>query len=156
WLGFNLYVGDLRGQVFVNVDLPKSAMQLIHLAVHETYPGHQAERALKEHVLVRDRGRLEETLVLVPTPQSVITEGIAELAVPMLLDSEGAAAVAAVVHEAGIGFDLPHALAVERAAQPCRWAEVNAALMLYEHGASDTEAHAYLQRWGLLSEDLAD
>jgi hypothetical protein len=156
WLGFNQYLGDLRGQVFVNVDLPKSALELLHLTVHETYPGHQAERALKEHLLVRGAGRLEETLVLVPTPQSVLTEGIAELAVPMLLDSDGGAVLAAVVRDAGIAFDLAHARAVERAAQPCRWAEVNAALMLHEHGAGEAEVHGYLQRWGLLSAELSD
>jgi len=156
WLGFQQYLGNLHGQIFINASLPKSAMELLHLAIHETYPGHQAERSLKEHLLIRGRGLLEETLVLVPTPQSVVTEGIAELAVPLLLDSAGGAALAAVVQDAGIEFDLAHARAVEEAAQPCRWAEVNAALMLHEAGAEEAEVHAYLQRWGLLSAQLAD
>ena len=86
------------------------------LAIHETYPGHHAERCSKEHLLVRGRGLLEETLVLVPTPQSLVSEGIAELAPSVLLEGEGGAALAAVVHDAGIEFDLAHALAVERAA----------------------------------------
>jgi hypothetical protein len=44
---------------------------------------------------------------------------------------------------------------VERASQPCRWAEVNAALMLHDAGASEAEVQAYLQRWGLMSPALA-
>jgi hypothetical protein len=127
-----------------------SALELLVLSAHETYPGHHTERCSKEHVLVRSRGLLEETLVLTPTPQSLITEGIAVLAPYMLLEGDGAAALAAVVHDSGIELDLDHALAVKRALDPCRWAEVNAALMLYEDGASDDEAHAYLERWGLM------
>jgi len=78
-------------------------------------------------------------LVLVPAPQSLVAEGIAELAPTVLLDGDGGSAVAAVVHDAGIGLDLEQALAVERALGPCRWAELNAALMLHEAGASDAK-----------------
>ena len=155
WLAFCEYLGDLRSTISVNVDLPQSALELLRLAMHETYPGHHAERSLKEHVLVRGQGLLEETLVLVPTPQSLLTEGIAELAPSMLLEGDGAAALAAVVHDAGIEFDLAHALAVERALEPCVWADVNAALMLHEDGASEAETRAYLERWGLRNPKLA-
>jgi hypothetical protein len=149
------YLGDLHSRIALNVDLPMSALELLVLAAHETYPGHHTERCSKEHVLVRSRGLLEETLVLTPTPQSLITEGIAVLAPYMLLEGDGAAALAAVVHDSGIELDLDHALAVKRALDPCRWAEVNAALMLYEDGASEDEAHAYLERWGLIGPQWA-
>jgi hypothetical protein len=143
------YLGDLRSRIALNVDLPMSALELLILAIHETYPGHHTERACKEHLLVRGRGLLEETLVLSPTPQTIVTEGIAVLAPLMVLGSDGGAALAAVLHDAGIKLDLAHGLAVRRAHEPCRWAEVNAALMLHEGGASETEAHAYLERWSL-------
>jgi hypothetical protein len=156
WMAFCGYLGDFRSRIAVNVDLPQSALELLRLAIHETYPGHHAERCNKEHVLVRDRGLIEETVVLVPTPQSLVSEGIAELAPEMVLDGEGGAALAAVTRDAGIKFDLAHARAVERALEPCAWAEVNAALMLHEDGASETETHAYLKRWGLLTSQLAD
>ena len=74
WMAYNFYLGDLRGRVAVNTSLPMSAIELLHLAIHETYPGHQAERAAKEQLLVRGRGMIEETLVLSPTPQSLISE----------------------------------------------------------------------------------
>jgi hypothetical protein len=155
WMAFCGYLGDFRSRIAVNVDLPQSALELLRLAIHETYPGHHAERCKKEHVLVRGRGLIEETVVLLPTPQSLVSEGIAELAPEVVLDGESGATLAAVMRDAGIKFDLAHARAVERALEPCAWAEVNAALMLHD-GASETETHAYLKRWGLMTSQLAD
>jgi hypothetical protein len=149
------YLGALRSRIVVNVDLPMSAIELLILTLHETYPGHHTERFSKEHLLVRGRGLLEETLVLVPTPQTLVTEGIAGLAPEMLLEGDGGAALAAVMHEAGIELDLAHALAIRRAHEPCTWAEVNAALMLHDDGASEAEVHAYLERWGLMTAEWA-
>jgi hypothetical protein len=155
WLAFSEYLGGLRSRVAVNVDLSMSAVELLHLTSHETYPGHHAERCAKDHLLVRGRGLLEETLVLVPTPQSLVSEGIAELAPTVLLEGDGGGGFAAVLQDAGIELDLAHALAVERALEPCRWAEVNAALLLYEAGSSEAETHAYLEQWGLMTPELA-
>ncbi len=154
WLAFCFYQGDLRSQISVNVTLPMSAIELLILTLHETYPGHHAERCCKEHLLVRERGLLEETVVLVPTPQSLVAEGIAQLAPELLLGGAGGAALAAVVRAAGVEFDLAHALAVRQALEPCRWAEVNAALMLHR-GADEAEVRAYLERWGLMTPELA-
>ncbi len=64
WLAFCEYLGDLRSRISVNVDLPVSALELLVLSMHETYPGHHAERCSKEHLLVHGRGLLEETLVI--------------------------------------------------------------------------------------------
>jgi hypothetical protein len=155
WMAFCAYEGGLHSRIEINVDLPLSAMELLVLALHETYPGHHAERAVKEHELVRGRGLLEETLVLVPTPQSLVSEGIAKLAPALLLEGEGGAALAGVIGAAGIDFDLDRSLAVRRALEPCRWAEVNAALMLHEDGAGEAEVRAYLERWGLMTPQLA-
>jgi hypothetical protein len=156
WLAFCSYLGDLRSRILVNVDLPMSAIELLILAAHETYPGHHTERCSKDHALVHSRGLLEETLVLVPTPQSLVAEGIATIAPEMLLDGDGGPALSAIIHDAGIDFDLSHARAVERALEPCRWAELNTALMLHERGAGESDAHAYLMRWALLTSQLAD
>jgi hypothetical protein len=155
WWASCVYLGALRSRVAVNVDLPISAIELLVLAIHETYPGHHAERASKEHLLVRGRGLLEETLVLVPTPQSLVSEGIAKLAPSVLLEGDEGAVLAGVTHDAGIELDLAHALAVERAREPLEWAEVNAALMLHDVGASHAETQAYLKRWALMTPQWA-
>jgi hypothetical protein len=149
------YLGDLRSRITVNVDLPMSAVELLVLAIHETYPGHHAERCCKEHLLARGRGLLQETLVLAPTPQALVAEGIAKLAPSMLLEGDGGPALAAVMHDSGVEIDLAHGLAVSRAHEPCEWAWANAALMLHEDGASESDARAYLERWGLETPEWA-
>jgi hypothetical protein len=155
WLAFCEYLGDLRSRIAVNVDLPMSAIELLHLAIHETYPGHHVERCCKEQLLVRGRGLVEETIVLVPAPQSLVAEGIAELAVSLLLEGEAGAGLAAVADDAGVAFDFAHALAVERAGEPLGWAQVNAALLLHDADATEDDAREYLERWGLMTPELA-
>jgi hypothetical protein len=156
WLAFCEYLGDFRSRISVNVDLPMSASELLGTAIHETYPGHHTERCCKEQILVRRLGLLEETLVLVPTPQAVVAEGIATLAPWLLLEGDGGAALAEVVRrEAGVDLDLGHAVAVERALEPCRWANLNAALQLHDAEADEADVQAYLERWGLLTPERA-
>jgi hypothetical protein len=155
WLAFCYYLGGLRSRIAVNVDLPISALELLGLAIHETYAGHHAERCVKEQLLVRERGLLEETIVVVPAPQSLVAEGIAELAVKLLLEGEGGAALAAVTQEAGVELDLGRALAIEQARRPLEWAHVNAAMLLHEDGASEAETREYMERWGLLAPQLS-
>jgi hypothetical protein len=151
WMAFCGYHGNLHSRIEVNVDLPQSALELLVLAMHETYPGHHAERCCKEHFLVRGRRQLEETIVLIPTPQSLVMEGIAGLAPLMVLEGDGAAALADVLGRAGIEHDLEHDLAVRRAHEPCEWAEVNAALLLHDEGASEDDVRAYLERWAMMT-----
>jgi len=155
WLAFCEYQGGLRSEISVNADLPISAFELLHVTCHETYPGHHAERVCKDDRLVRGQGKLEETLVMVPTPQSLVSEGIAELGSELLLSSGGAGRLTAVLADAGIELDLPHAVAVWQAREPCGWAEVNASLMLHEDGGDRDEAQTYLERWCLMTPDFA-
>ncbi len=151
WSGFHHYQGDLRGRMQVNVSSPRPVMELLHLTMHETYPGHQAERALKDQLLVRQAGRLEESIVLGPTPQSLVSEGIAEAGPGLVLESPVGAAIAAAC-----GFDLAEMLAVQQVAETLRWAEVNAAMLRHDRGADADEVSAYLCRWELLSGELAE
>ena len=151
WLGYCRYRGDFRSDISVNVDLPHSAYELIQLGLHETYPGHHTERCLKEQLLVRERGLLEETIVLLPTAQSLIAEGIAMLAPELVLEDEGAAAVAAV----GVELDLEQARAVARAREALEGVFVNAALLLYEAGDDADAVRGYVERWALATPERA-
>jgi hypothetical protein len=156
WMAFCEYQGALQSEISVNLDLPLSALNLLVVAMHETYPGHHTEACCKEDLLVRRRGMLEETISLVPTPQSLVAEGIATLAPGLLLEGNDGPALAAITRSADVELDLAHALAVEEARRPLRWAEVNAALMLHEDGATEADVHSYLVRWGLLTPQLAN
>ena len=86
WWAFNYYEGGLRSRVVVNVDVLTTTDDLVELAAHEVYPGHHTERSVKEQRLIRDRGLLEESIQLVPTPQSLVGEGIAETGPGLVLD----------------------------------------------------------------------
>ena len=101
--------------------------------------------------LVHELGLLEETIVLLPTAQSLISEGIAMLAPELLLTDSGAAAVTA----AGVEFDLAEALDVHRARMPLTRVPLNAALLLYEGGATTAAVQAYAERWALATPERA-
>jgi hypothetical protein len=156
WLGYHEYLGDLRGRISVCVDLPRSAVSLLHLAVHESYAGHQAERCHKEESLVRGRGLLEETIVLVTAPQSLVSEGLAEVAPELLLDGHAGPAFEAILRDHGVDIDLEHHRAIERAAEPLGRLGVDAALMLHEEGVPDAEVSAYLRDRALIGLDAAE
>ncbi|WP_018348451.1 hypothetical protein [Longispora albida] len=155
WNGYNTYLGGLRGKVEINTGVPMTAYHLLHLVLHETYPGHQAEFACKEVALVRGRGLLEETIALAQAPRSLVSEGIGEIAPEMLLHGEAGAALAGIVTSAGVPFDLGWSLAGTDASDALGWVSVNAALMLHERDASEAEVAAYLQRWGMATPESA-
>jgi hypothetical protein len=156
WLGYHSYLGDLRGRISINVDRPRSPLALLHLALHEAYAGHQAERCNKEEVLIRGRGLLEETIALVAAPQSVVSEGLAELAVELLLDGEAGTGFEAIVRDHGVELDLAHARQVQRAAEPLGWLGVDAALMLHEEDIPPRDVSSYLQERAMIGADSAD
>lgn len=155
WWAFNYYLGGLRSRVVVNTDLPTTVQEAVHLAAHEAYPGHHTEHAWKERLLV-DTGRaIGETLMLVPTPQSLLSEGIAETGAEILLDADGRAEVAAIAARHGVEYDPAVAHALARAAGPLRGAQLDAALMIHEEGRSVEEAQAHVERWALMPPERA-
>jgi len=154
WLAYNYYLGNRRSRIAVNVDRPIAAIELVDLVAHETYPGHHTEHAWKEARLVDD-GVLEESLLLVPTPQSMVSEGIAENALDAALDGAAAAAVARALAEAGVELDLEAARRVRAAREPMRFVGLNLGLMLHEDGASEDEAAAYAERWSAVTPTYA-
>lgn len=154
WIAYNHYLGGLRSKVDVNTDLPISAQALAALLAHELYPGHHTEHAWKEQLLYLDRGQLEESVLPYGTPQSVIGEGIAELASEMVVEDHGAL-VADVLGEFGIPYDAEAGRRIRAAGKPLERALANAAILLHVEGASPDDARAYVQRWMLASEERA-
>jgi hypothetical protein len=149
WWAFNYYEGELRSRVVINAAALTTPFDLVGLAAHEAYPGHHTEHAVKEQLLIRDRGFLEEAIQLVPTPQAVVGEGIAEIGLDLLLDEELEREIEDVLAEHGLEDDLGLALEVDRARRPIRGLGLDAALIIHEHGGTVEEAQAYVERWGL-------
>lgn len=154
WYAFNDYRGGLRSNVAVNTDLPINAVSVVALMAHELYPGHHTERSWKERLLYLGRGQLEESVLTYGTPQSVITEGIAKLAVEMVVEDHGEL-VADVLGERGIPYDPELARRVRQAGEPLNRVVANAAILLHVDDVSTEEARAYLQRWELSSAERA-
>jgi hypothetical protein len=125
------------------------------LSVHETYPGHHTEHAWKEQLLVRERGQLEESLIVIPTPQSIVSEGIASYASQLAFPDDRYEVTASTVSGTGVRYDAEVSRAVMEARTVLDRVGNNAALMLHRDGASVDEAREYVQQWALRSEQRA-
>ncbi len=155
WWAFNYYLGGLRSRVVVNVDVPTTCDDLVELGAHEVYPGHHTEHAVKEQLLIRDRGQIEEAIQLVPTPAALVSEGIAETGPGLVLDGDLPDRLTRVLRRHGLDCDLAHARAIRDARRPLRRLGLDAALMIHEDGASSEEAQAHVARWGLMPPEEA-
>jgi hypothetical protein len=153
WGAFNYYLGGRRSRVVVNTDLPVYSFRLPELLAHELFPGHHTEHAWKEALLVDGAGNLGETIFLVGTPQSTVSEGIASLAPEIVGAPEIAAAFYA---EAGVPYDDDTAAVVEEAYVVLQRSGVNAALMLHADGRPHDEVVDYLERWTLSPREHAE
>jgi hypothetical protein len=156
WWAFNYYLGNLRSRVVLNVDLPTTGLDLIHLAAHEVYPGHHTESSVKEQLLVRGRGRLEESIAMVPTPGSLISEGIAEIGLDLVLDDASREEAYAILRRHGIELADPElARRISEAIDGLGTVSLNAALMIFEDGMSLEDAQDYVRHWTLNTPEQA-
>jgi hypothetical protein len=156
WWAFNYYLGKLMSRVVLNVDYPTTSLDLVHLVAHEIYPGHHTEHALKEQLLLRDRGLAEEAIQLVPTPQAVVSEGIAELGSKLVLDEAGQEEAYAIIRGHGLELGDPKlGEGISEVLDRLRTG-LDAALLIYEDGAPHEEAKRFIERWGLRTPEDAE
>ncbi len=156
WWAFNYYQGDLESKVVLNTDVPTGATDLIHLTAHEVYPGHHTEHVLKEQLLLRDRGLIEEGIQLVPTPQAVLSEGIAEAGEEIVLDDAAREEAYAIVRRHGLETpDVDRARRISTALEALRTVGVDAALQIHEDGVPEQEAQRFVERWSLMTPEQA-
>ena len=151
WLAFNYYLGGLRSRVVFNTDLPWRSNDLVHVVAHELYPGHHTEHVLKEELLVRGHGQLEETALMVGTPAATINEGIAELAPGMIAEDEEQ-----LLEPLGVPYDAEVARVVSREGETLRYVGDNAAILLHEQGLPLDEVREYWRRWTLRPDDRVE
>jgi hypothetical protein len=161
WTAYNWYDGGLRSRVDVNLDLPMSAADLVHVVAHETFPGHHLEHAWKEAELVERGRRLEASLLLINTPECLISEGLADIGrsfvaaldeTPDLLVELFDRAGLPIAADAGAARDAAErAAAMTAPRRRLQESRVNASLMRHADGASHDEVLAYLKRVGRFS-----
>ena len=156
WAAYNYYLGGLRSRIAINTDVAMTPDFAAELAAHEAYPGHHTEQVTKEQTLVRDQGRLEQSILLIGTPQALISEGIAVLGSEIMLGEDEERLTAQHVAPLDVEYDPEHSKLVKKARAPLEHlVGTNAALLLHAEGASVDEARGYLMRWSLSSERRA-
>lgn len=79
WSAFNKHVAPFKSELIINKDFDFTTHGLANLAAHEGYGGHHTELSLKDKLLVNE-GRGEHSFVLTFSPQTFISEAIAESA----------------------------------------------------------------------------
>lgn len=155
WSGFNYYHGDFRSTVAVNADLKQLMSNLPRLVAHESYPGHHTEHCRKEAGLVAQLGQAEQTIFLVNTPQCLMAEGLADLALHAAVGPGWGGWAAEIYADLGLRFDGERAEAVADAAAALADVRQDAALMLHDEHRDADEVADYLRRWLLVPDDRA-
>jgi len=155
WSGFNYYEGGYRSRVAVNADLKQQMVNLPRLVAHESYPGHHTEHCRKEAALVAGLGQQEQTIFLVNTPQCLMAEGLADLALHAAVGPGWGTWAAEVYADLGLRFDGERAEALSEAAAALAEVRQDAALMLHDERRDVAEVVAYLQRWLLVDDARA-
>jgi hypothetical protein len=158
WTGYNWFDGGLRSRVDINTDLPLHLPELVSTVAHETYPGHHLEHAWKEADLVNRQGRLESSILLINTPECLISEGLANLGRRFVApDAEEADLLVELIDRAGLPIAADRAAARAAAerqvalAAPRRALTAvrgNAAILLHAERRPRDEVLEYLQTVG--------
>ncbi|CAN7580587.1 DUF885 domain-containing protein [Mycolicibacterium frederiksbergense] len=155
WSGFNYYLGDYTSTVAVNADLKQQMSNLPRLVAHESYPGHHTEHCRKEAGLVAGLHQDEQTIFLVNTPQCLMAEGLADLALYAVQGPSWGGWAAEIYADLGLRFDGDRSAAISEAAAALADVRQDAALMLHDEHRDIDDVAAYLSRWLLVSDERA-
>ncbi len=155
WSGFNYYLGDYHSTVAVNADIKQLMSSLPRLVAHESYPGHHTEHCRKEAGLVNGKGQAEQTIFLVNTPQCLIAEGLADLALYVAIGPGWGRWASDIYADLGLRFDGERAEAVSEASAALAGVRQDAALMLHDEHRDADEVTDFLRRWLLVTDDRA-
>jgi len=155
WSGFNYYLGDYRSTVAVNADVKQLMSNLPRLVAHESYPGHHTEHCRKEVGLVNGKGQGEQTIFLVNTPQCLMAEGLADLALYAAIGRSWGHWASEIYADLALRFDGERAEAVAEASAALAGVRQDAALMLHDEHRDADEVAAFLRRWLLVDDTRA-
>lgn len=155
WSGFNYYEGNYRSTVAVNADLKQQMANLPRLVAHESYPGHHTEHCRKEAGLVAGQDQQEQTIFLVNTPQCLMAEGLADLALYAAVGPGWGSWAADIYADLGLRFDGERAEALSEASAALADVRQDAALMLHDEHRDVDDVVAFLQRWLLVDDTRA-
>ncbi|AFU05215.1 hypothetical protein [Nocardia brasiliensis] len=154
WSGFNYYLGNFHSRVAINSDLKQHMTHLPLLIAHESYPGHHTEHCRKEAGLVA-AGQAEQTLFLVNTPQCLMAEGLADLALRSLVGPGWGKWAQEIYADLGLRFDGERAERLSDASAKLVSVRQDAALLLHDRHRPQDEVAEFLQTWSLVTPERA-
>lgn len=150
------YLGAGSSVVRINLDRPVTFAALVEVAASEGYPGHHAEAAIKDDLLV-SAGQDELSLIARPSPQALVSDGMAEIGREVVMsDQELGLELQRLARSVDVRLDLEQELMVERARRLLSPAVGNAAVALHRDGEPVDEVRSYLADVGLVSDERLD
>lgn len=88
WGAYNWFKGNSHSLIQVNISNPMTIDDAIRLAAHEGYPGHHVYHSLMEQNLYKEMNWVEFSIYPLFSPQSFISEGLANYGVELVFDDE--------------------------------------------------------------------
>jgi hypothetical protein len=88
WSAFSWYKGGYHSVIQVNRDFALTVDRAMNLACHEAYPGHHTYNSIRDARLVQGKGLKEFSVQPTFSPQSMLAESIATLAVDVAFPTE--------------------------------------------------------------------
>ncbi|MHA2180709.1 MAG: hypothetical protein ACXAAH_04715 [Promethearchaeota archaeon] len=86
WSMYCWYLGNFFSRIEINIEKIHYWTNLLDYVTHEVYPGHHTERLVKDKLLYRNKGYFESSILLIYTPELVISEGMARVAERVIFD----------------------------------------------------------------------
>lgn len=156
WGAYNWYLGNYRSRIDLNTDLPTYLHKIPDTMAHEGYPGHHTERVLKEQYLSQ---YLESKIMLLNSPEAVISEGIAVKALEQIWsEAECQALLLELAQRVGLNIgesEVSMMREIDHQGGQLRYVSGNAALLLHQEKKSKTEVLNYVQHYALSTRERA-
>ncbi|MFX0105611.1 MAG: hypothetical protein ACFE75_08980 [Candidatus Hodarchaeota archaeon] len=153
WGAYNWYLGDFKSKIEINTSTPIDCLTVLKLVTHEAYPGHHTEHAVKEKQLFIEQQRFEHSILLIPTPESVISEGIGNIALDILFtDQEKGQFILDELCHNPSNMDLNVLFAYMQALHKRSLLYNNLAILAHEDGWSDDKLMKYSMNFGFIPE----
>lgn len=88
WEAYNWYLGEKISRIDINSGIPITVDRVILYACHEAYPGHHTMWCMRDEILVKKRGWLENSIVAIRSPLALVAEGAAQYGVDLVFPKE--------------------------------------------------------------------
>ncbi|MFX0095192.1 MAG: hypothetical protein ACFFBD_25890 [Candidatus Hodarchaeota archaeon] len=157
WSAYNWYLGNYKSLIEFNTDLPSLITSILETMAHEGYPGHHTEHCLKENHLYRQKNYIEHSILLVRTPESVIAEGIANVASEIIFGEKELYEWMTnhLASVGGIELDVKLETEIISARRILSAILRNSAYLLYVEGMPEDQVVSYVAKYGLMKKEEA-